>query len=115
MGVHKVKQGDTARQFQDHLAVDGRSIDLGDGGSVKFVLKTADGTILIDQSATVLQSGDAQDADLPNVEYQPATGELDTVGTHNAEWHCTFADLTHLTLPQSGYHRVEIYRVLSDS
>lgn len=112
--VHSVKQGDTARKFQDHLTKDGVSIDLTDG-SVKFVMRTLDGVVLIDADATVLQIGTDQDTDLPNVEYQPVEGDLDTIGTHNAEWHCHFADETKLTLPQKSYNRIEIFSVLSES
>ena len=110
--VHPVKRGDTARKFQDHLQVDGDSVDLT-GASVKFVLRTKAGVVLVNRAGSVLQVGTEQDKTEPNVECQVEVGDLEELGTHEQEWHVRMSGGGVLTLPQEGYNLVRVWDTLT--
>lgn len=119
--IYPVKRGDTATPFQDHLEIDGVSLDLA-GGTVKFVMKTKSGTMLENAFGTVLQTGSDQDKSEPNVEYLPPIGTMYPVGLHNVEWQCETATGRKVTLPRGrvvngeiigAYHQVQVIDTLT--
>lgn len=109
--IHPIKQYDTGSKFTDFLQEDGVPVDL-DGGSVRFVMRTQSGTTLIDAPATVLQTGQEQDDTIPNVEYLPLDGDLQTPGVHYVEWHCVTRNGRLITLPRGSYRLVEVVATL---
>ena len=111
--IYSVKRGDTARRFEDHLSVDGESVDLTDA-AVTFVMRTKSGTVLVSGNASVLQEGTDQDRTEPNVGYIPVTGDLETLGTHDVEWQVVLPSSKRLTFPQDGYHQVRVWDILTD-
>lgn len=111
--VHDVKRNDTGARFEDHLRLNGVSVDLA-GGQVEIVIQTMDGRVLVDTSATILQSGDDQDVTEPNVAWTPGDGDLDHVGLVKVEWRCQLAGGTWITFPRKSYHQVRIWEVLNE-
>jgi hypothetical protein len=116
--IFDVKRGDTARKFQDHLTLNGVSLDLA-GGSAKCILRSRDETIVIVRPVTILQTGEDQDQTEPNVEAQPQAGDLDVAGMYDLEWQVTLASGRRLTLPQGppgsgrAYHQIRVWDTLT--
>ena len=110
--VHEVTQGDTGIAFADHLRIQDDSIDLS-GATVDAILKTKGGTVLFESEAEILQDGTDQDKVLPNVRYIFASGDLDTIGTHDFQWKVTLANGRIVTRPPSP-HQIKVVEKLSE-
>lgn len=111
--IHNVKAGDTAVVFADHLKDNaGNSLELS-GATVRAVMRTKSGTVLLNEAAEVLQTGSDQDKTQPNVRLQPTDGVPTTTGTHDFEWQVTLASGKTITRPSGGYHQVRVYEKLA--
>lgn len=112
--IHPVKRNDTGAAFEDHLMLNGESVDLA-GGSVKAWMRSKDGTALIENgTVSILQTGDDQDRTEPNVRFTPESADLDVVGVHNFEWRVVLAGGGVLRFPRKGYHRIHVQENLDD-
>ena len=102
-----MKQGDRLPSLAvTAITTSGAAYDLT-GGSVVFNMRsTTDGTVKISRSAAVLVSG-------PNgqVRYDWASGDLDTVGSYEAEFEVTLSGSRKLSIPSAGFIPI---RVLDD-
>jgi hypothetical protein len=112
--VHSVKRGDNGCAFQDHLQINGESVNLS-GGTVRAVLRSKDQTVVVNEAATILQIGDDQDRTQANVEWQPLADELDvTEGLYDFEWHTVNSAGKKQTFPRNGYHKIKVWSLLVD-
>ena len=109
--IYEVKRGDNGTRFEDHLQVNGESLDIA---SVVAVMRHKDGRILVEDDGEVLQSGDDQDTGEPNVGWLPEAGELEELGTHYFEWHVTLVGGRKVTMPRGGYYNVKVWDTLSE-
>lgn len=90
-----LKQNDTSPSIQATLKnASGSAVDLS-GATVKFHVKSVDGTLKINQTATLV------DEDNGVVKYDWQAGDTDTVGTYYAEFQVSYADLTTETFPNN--------------
>ena len=96
MAVHKIKQGDTARVFQDTLTIDGEAMDLT-GASVAFVMMNVCSGEAQRGTASIIS------ATAGTVRYQPTTTNVATVGRYRAEWEITYVGGKIQTVPEEGY------------
>lgn len=110
--VYPVKQGDTGSKFQDHLELNGVSLDLT-GAAVTGVMKSQAGTVLFQRRGTVLQTGTSQVKKNPNVEMALESGDLDAVGTHRFEWQVELSTGRTITMPRGGYYLVRVFEKLA--
>jgi hypothetical protein len=90
-----LKQNDTSPSIQATLKdASGSAVDLS-GATVKFHVKSVDGTLKVNQTATLV------DEDNGVVKYDWQAGDTDTVGTYYAEFQVSYADLTTETFPNN--------------
>lgn len=103
-----IKQGDTAPALRATLKDPaGTAVDLT-GATVKFSLRTASGTVLVNkQSVTIVTAGSGV------VEYAWQAGDTDTAGTLLAEFEVTYSDSTVETFPNDSYTRVIVARQIA--
>lgn len=112
--INSVKRGDNACAFQDHLRINGTSINLS-GATVRAVLRSKDLSVVVDESASVLQIGSDQDRTEPNVEWAPQDDDLDIPeGLYDFEWHIITSSGKKQTLPLGGYHKIRVWSRLKD-
>lgn len=96
-----IKQGDTAPALRATLKdPDGTAVDLT-GATVKFSMRTASGTVLVNKQSVTLVTANAG-----IVEYAWQAGDTDTAGTHLGEFEVTHTDATVETFPNDSYARV---------
>ena len=110
MHLVTIKQGDTARKFEDRLMIGGMPVDFG-AGEVEFILTNHRTGARITQDATILTLPMDDDGTAPNVEYAPIAEDVETCGTYQQTWHVTFEDNAELTFPSDGYNAVVIEAV----
>lgn len=107
--IHPVTKGDTGIAFEDHIMIDGESVDLA-GANVGAYMQAKDGTQLIEDGTTaILQTGDDQDRTEANVRFYPQTGDLNTLGIHNFKWKVTLADGTIFWYPRGKPYLIEVH------
>lgn len=88
-------ENDTGRPIKDTLKTDGTADDVS-GATVAFTMwDPSDGTVKIDENtANVALATDGTDG---RVNYEFASGDLDSPGTYAFEWEVTFSDGTIVT------------------
>lgn len=107
--IHPVTKGDTGAAFEDHLMLDGESVDLA-GASVGAYMQAKDGTQLIENgTVAILQTGDDQDQTEPNVRFTPETGDLNALGIHSFKWKVTLSGGGIVWFPRGKPHLVEVH------
>lgn len=103
-------QNDTGRPLQDTLKTDGSADDLS-GATVAFTMwDPSDGTVKIDENTANVTITDAANGE---VQYDFATGDLDTVDLWFFEWEVTYSDGTVITYRRESGDPKEL-RVLSE-
>lgn len=97
-----LKQNDTSPSIQATLKdASGSAVDIS-GATVKFHMKSIDGTLKIDEAATVVNASGGV------VKYDWTSADTDVVGTYYAEFQVSYADLTVETFPNSGNIVIQI-------
>lgn len=107
MAYVKIKRNDTARSIEDTLMFGGVVINLT-GATVVLVLKSDLGTVVRRTAAVVSASAGT-------VRYTLVAGDWNTLtaGVWKTEWEVTISGGTVLTIPDDGYHTIEIVPDLS--
>lgn len=102
----RVKRNDVGRELRDVLLLDDAPINLTDC-TIVFVMKnTADGTV-------IRKDGELTDAAAGRVKVTLGADETALAATYQAEWEVTFVGGNVLTVPDDGYHVLEIVEDLS--
>lgn len=98
-----IKKNDLSPSIQTTL-LDGNDepVDITGNLGVRFHMKDADGLIVIDQAATVV------DALGGVVKYDWVAADTDVAGAFEAEFEVTYADSKPETFPNSGYIAIQM-------
>lgn len=97
-----IKQNDTSPALQATLKdYNGNPISLV-GATVKFHLKSFEGTIKVNRNMTITNAANGV------VTYFWQSGDTSTAGTYYAEFEVTYSDLSVETFPNSGNLAVTI-------
>lgn len=101
--VFWMKQGDTGNPIRAILRDGDGAINLTNA-TVRFTMRALGSSSLKvnRQTATTVS------ASAGSVRYNWAAADIDTPGVYECEWEITFQDGTILTVPDTGYDRVEI-------
>lgn len=98
-----IKQNDRREPIERVLrGSDGNPVDLT-GATVRFIMRATDGTIKVDNAATIVGTPTAGRA-----RYSWGATDTNTVGTFEAEFEVTFGDGTKQTFPNRGYIAVAV-------
>lgn len=81
---------------------DGVVQDITGNNGVRFHMRDADGTVVIDAAMTVVSASGGQ------VRYDWVSGDTDTAGSYEAEVEVTYADNKPETFPNSGYIAIQM-------
>lgn len=104
--MFKIKQNDTSPAIRATLKdSNGQVLNLI-GASVKFHMKTENGRIAVDNTATIV------DDENGIVEYNWANGDTKYEGLNYAEFEVTYEDESIETFPNDGYIKIKITREL---
>lgn len=102
-----IKQNDTSPSLQVTLKDSSLApIPLG-GATVRFHMKSVDGTLKIDAPMTITN------ASTGTCQYNWQAGDTDTVGTYYVEFEVTYADASVETFPNNGSKAVKVVRELN--
>ena len=102
-----IKQNDTSPSLQATLKdADLTAIDLT-GATVRFHMKSVDGTVKVDEVMTVVSEANGI------VQYDWVSGDTDTVGTYYVEFEVTYADASVETFPNNGNRVVSVVKELN--
>lgn len=102
-----IKQNDTSPSLQATLTTAaGTAISLT-GASVKFHMKSLDGTMKVDAAMTVTNANNGV------VQYDWQTGDTDTVGSYAVEFEVTYGDNTIETFPNNQNLTICVVRGLN--
>jgi len=95
------KQGDTEVTYKDTPTIDGTPVPPAGlaGCTLRFLMKSADGTIAIAQAAIINADGTFQ--------YNPVPADVANVGKFNQEWELTYPTGKILTFPNNGYNVIK--------
>jgi hypothetical protein len=104
MATYYVKRGDTGHIFEATLTADAGAVNLS-GAAVKFLMRAGDGTVKVNANATVVTPTAPA-----VVRYTAAAGDVDTVGSYQAEWQVTYAGGQIQTFPNDSYINVLVAR-----
>lgn len=102
-----IKQNDTSPSLQATLKDAAQDPINLTGATVRFHMKSVDGTLKIDQPMTVVTPL----AGL--VQYDWASGDTDTVGTYYVEFEVTYNDASVETFPNNGNKTISVVRELN--
>ena len=102
-----IKQNDTSPSLQATLKDAAQSPVILSGATVKFHMKSVDGTVKVDQPMTIT------DANGGVVQYDWQAVDTDTVGTYYVEFEVTYADTSIETFPNNGNRVVSVVRELN--
>lgn len=107
MMAFKIKQDDTSPSLQATLQdASGTAIDIS-GSSVRFHMKSVDGTLKVDQPMTIVNGSGGL------VQYDWVSADTDTVGTYYVEFEVTYSDGSIETFPNNGNETVVVARALN--
>ena len=96
MMAFTIKQNDTSPAIQATLKnYSGNPVNLL-GATVRFHMKTLDGTIKVDRTMTITSAANGV------VTYSWQSGDTSTAGTYFAEFEVTYSDLSVETFPNTG-------------
>src|SRR5512142_3200877 len=103
-----IKQNDLRPYFvvalkDDYGEATEAAVDLSTAGSATFHMRATGGTV-----AKVSAAGTITNALGGEVTYQWAAGDLDTVGTYEAEMEVFWGDGKNETFPSDGYWTIEV-------
>lgn len=102
-----IKQNDTSPALQATLKDAALApIDLT-GATVRFHMKSVDGTIKVDTAMTITNNEGGV------VQYNWEAGDTDTVGTYYVEFEVTYADLAVETFPNNGNKVITVVKELN--
>lgn len=102
-----IKQNDTSPSLQVTLKDSSLTVIDLTGATVRFHMKSVDGTLKIDAPMTVTNvSGGV-------CQYNWQAGDTDTVGTYYVEFEVTYADASVETFPNNGSKTVKVVRELN--
>jgi hypothetical protein len=102
-----IKQNDTSPSLQVTLKDSSLAVIDLTGATVRFHMKSVDGTLKIDSPMTVTNvSGGV-------CQYNWQAGDTDTVGTYYVEFEVTYADASVETFPNNGSKTVKVVRELN--
>lgn len=102
-----IKQNDTSPSLQVTLKDSSLAVIDLTGATVRFHMKSVDGTLKIDALMTVTNvSGGV-------CQYNWQVGDTDTVGTYYVEFEVTYADASVETFPNNGSKTVKVVRELN--
>lgn len=102
-----IKQNDTSPSLQVTLKDSSLVVVDLTGATVRFHMKSVDGTVKIDETMTIT------DAENGVVQYDWQVGDTDTVGTYYVEFEVTYADASVETFPNNGNKVVSVVRELN--
>lgn len=102
MTIVYLKQNDTKPDLQITVNDDqDAAIDVTDA-TIAFHMNDSAGTSKVDAAGAIVT------AESGIIKYVWSTGDLDTIGTYNAEFQITFSDSSILTVPSKGYLTIVI-------
>lgn len=107
MMAFSIKQNDTSPALQATLKDSSLAVIDLTGSSVRFHMKSVDGTLKISSSMTIT------DATGGIVQYNWVSGDTDTVGTYYVEFQVTYPDLSVETFPNNGNNVVTVVKELN--
>jgi uncharacterized protein YfaS (alpha-2-macroglobulin family) len=91
-----IKQSDTSPSIRATLQnASGVAVNLN-GATVRFHMKSVDGTLVIDRAMTITTAASGI------VTYNWQAGDTSTAGTYFAEFEVTYSDLSVETFPNTG-------------
>lgn len=97
MATVYLKQNDTKPDLQVTVNDDnGVAVDVT-SATIAFHMNTSAGVVKVESAGTIVTAASGI------IKYVWAVGDLDTVGTYNAEFQITFSDSSILTTPSKGY------------
>lgn len=102
-----IKQNDTSPSLQATLKDASLTAINLVGATVRFHMKSVDGTLKIDQPMTVVTPLEGV------VQYDWQAGDTDTVGTYYVEFEVTYSDNSVETFPNSGNKVVSVVKELN--
>lgn len=103
-----IKQNDTSPSLVATLKdFEGDAINLTDA-TVRFHMKSIDGTLKIDAPMTVVSP-----STVGVIRYDWQAGDTDTVGTYYIEFEVTYADNSIETFPNTGSEIVSVVKELN--
>lgn len=102
-----IKQNDTSPSLQATLKDASLTAINLVGATVRFHMKSVDGTLKIDQPMTVVTPLEGI------VQYDWQAGDTDTVGTYYVEFEVTYSDNSVETFPNNGNKVVSVVKELN--
>lgn len=102
-----IKQNDTSPALQATLKDASLTAINLTGASVRFHMKSVDGTVKVDEAMTITNASGGI------VQYNWQTGDTDTVGTYYVEFEVTYADSSIETFPNNGSLSVTVVKELN--
>lgn len=103
----RIKQNDTSPSLQATLKdAAGSVVDIS-GSSVRFHMKSVDGTLKVDEPMTIVSGVGGI------VQYDWASGDTDTVGSYYVEFEVTYSDGSVETFPNNGNESVTVTKELN--
>lgn len=103
----RIKQNDTSPSLQATLKdASGAVVDIS-GSSVRFHMKSVDGTLKVDESMTIVDGVGGV------VQYDWVSGDTDTVGSYYVEFEVTYSDNSVETFPNNGNASVTVTKELN--
>ena len=100
-----IKQGDTRKDLERILAIDGSAVDLSDATSVEFHLcnKARKGFVKFNKDATIVDATSGQ------VKYEWADGDTEDAGTFFYEFQVNWSNGDTQTFPNDGFKSLKIH------
>ena len=102
-----IKQNDTSPALQATLKDAALAPINLTGATVRFHMKSVDGTVKIDTAMTVTNALGGV------VQYDWVAGDTDTVGTYYVEFEVTYSDASVETFPNNGNRVVSVVKELN--
>jgi hypothetical protein len=101
--THTIKQGDTGPAIRATLAGVGNVVQALSGAQVKFNMRNATGTVVINRGDC-----DIIDPTLGKVSYSWQPSDTVSAGSFQGEFEVTFSDDTVVTFPNTGNFAIKI-------
>ena len=103
----RIKQNDTSPSLQATLKdAAGSVVDIS-GSSVRFHMKSIDGTLKVDEAMIIVDGTNGV------VQYDWVAGDTETAGSYFVEFEVTYSDSSVETFPNNGNESVTVTKELN--